>query len=148
MIKSSDEPDYLTGGGMAFQPKEDAAWIAVFRQHMDEMFSYIFNVREQSGGGHDFSPLMDIYESSGSYIIEIDLPGFSEKDFTVMVIGSVLRIEGVKRHEKTEAAMSYICLERHFGRFSSTIEIPRTFDPCRLQSRYERGVLALTVPPR
>ena len=133
---------------MAFQPKEDAAWVSLFRQHMDEMFNYIFSLREHRGGCHEFSPLMDIFESSGSYVIEMDLPGFSERDFTVTLIGSALRIDGVKRHEKTEVAMSYICLERHFGRFSRTIEIPQAFDPGRMQSRYERGVFVLTVPQR
>jgi len=133
---------------MAFQPKEDTPWIALFRQHMDEMFNDIFNLREQYGGCHEFSPLMDIYESAGSYVIEMDLPGFAESDFTVTAIGSALRIEGVKRPEKTEAAMSYICLERHFGRFSRLIEIPAAFDPGRLQSCFARGVLVLTVPQR
>lgn len=133
---------------MAFQPKEDTAWIALFRQHMDEMFNEIFSLREQCGGRHEFSPLMDIYESAGSYVIEMDLPGFSESAFTVTVIGSALRIEGVKRHEKTETAMSYICLERHFGRFGRTIEIPPAFDPGRMQIRFGQGVLVLTVPPR
>jgi HSP20 family protein len=148
MIKSSNRPDKFSGGGMAFQPKEDAAWISVFRQHMDEMFNYIFNLREQRGGGHEFSPLMDVYESAGAYVIELDLPGFSAKDFTVTIIGSSLRIEGVKRQEKSESAMSYICLERHFGRFSRTVEIPQAFNLSRMQSRYVRGVLVVTIPER
>jgi len=132
---------------MAFQPKEDTPWMALFRQHMDEMFNDIFTMREQRGC-HEFSPLMDIYESAGSFVIEIDLPGFAESDFTVTAIGSVLRIEGVKRPEKAEAAMSYICLERHYGRFSRLIDIPAAFDPDRVQSCFARGVLVLTVPQR
>ena len=66
-------------------------------------FNYIFTLREQCGGRHEFSPLMDIYESAGSYVIEMDLPGFSENDFTVTVIGSALRIEGVKRQDKNDS---------------------------------------------
>ena len=133
---------------MGFQPKEDTAWIALFRQHMNDMFNDIFTLRERRGGGHEFSPLMDIYESAGSYVIEMDLPGFSESDITVTVIGSVLRIDGVKRQDKAEAAMSYICLERHFGRFSRSIEIPPAFDPGRMQVSQTQGVLVLTVPHR
>jgi HSP20 family protein len=148
MIKSSNTPDKFSGGGMAFQPKEDTAWIALFRQHMEEMCSDIFSWREQRGGWHEFSPLMDIYESAGSYVIEMDLPGFSESDFMVTVIGSALRIEGVKRHETAGMALNYICLERHFGRFSRTIEIPPAFDPDRMQLRFGTGVLVLSIPPR
>jgi HSP20 family protein len=148
MIKSSNTLGKSGGGCMAFQPKEDAAYLSVFRQHLDEMFNYVFNLREQQMVCHEFSPLMDIYEAAGAFVIEMDLPGFSEKDFTITLSGSTLRIDGVKSHEKAEVAMSYICLERHFGRFNRIIEIPQAFDPDRMQSSYARGVLKITVPQR
>lgn len=133
---------------MAFQPKEDAAYLSVFRKNLDEMFNYVYNLREQQMGCHEFSPLMDIYEAAGAYVIEMDLPGFSEKDFTITLTDSILRIDGVKSHEKAEVAMSYICMERHFGRFSRIIEIPPSFDPDHMQSSYARGVLKIMVPQR
>ena len=133
---------------MAIQPNDSAAWISVFRQYMDEMFNHIFHMREQGGGLHDFSPLVDIYEAAGFFVIELDLPGFSENDFCVNVVGSSIRIEGVKKYDKSESAMSYICLERHFGRFSRTIEIPPAFDQGCLKAVYERGVLSIRVPRR
>lgn len=133
---------------MAFQPNDDAAWISIFRQHMDEMFSYMFRMREQGSGQHEFSPLMDIYESSAQYVIELDLPGFSENDFNVTAVTSTLRIEGVKRQEKSESALSYICLERHFGRFSRSVEIPDAFDPGKIRTTYERGVLLIRIAKR
>lgn len=133
---------------MAFQPNDDAAWISIFRQHMEEMFSYMFRTREQGCGQHEFSPPMDIYESSAQYVIELDLPGFSETDFNVTAAASTLRIEGVKRQEKTESALSYICLERHFGRFSRSVEIPDAFDPGRIRTVYELGVLSIRIAKR
>lgn len=132
---------------MAYQPEDDA-WISVFRQHMDEMFNFIFSMQKHCEGGHEFVPQVDIYETSGRLVIEIDLPGFSQRDYSVTVIGSALRIEGIKRHDKIGAAMSYICLERHFGRFSRTIEIPQGFDPGSVKSRYLHGVLELTLSQR
>jgi len=133
---------------MAIQPNDSAAWISVFRQYMDEMFNHIFHMREHGGGLHDFSPLVDIYEAEGFFVIELDLPGFSENDFNVNVVGSSIRVEGVKKYDKSESAMSYICLERHFGRFSRTIEIPPAFDQGCLKAVYERGVMSIRVPRR
>jgi len=127
---------------MAFQPNDDAAWLSLLRQQMDEMFNHM---KEQGCGRHDFLPHIDIYESAAHYVIEVDLPGFSENDFNVTAVGPTLRIEGVKRQEKTEAAMSYICLERHFGRFSRTLDIPGTFDPGTIRTTYERGVLSIRI---
>lgn len=149
MIKSSDTLDVNSAEGtMAFQPNDDAAWISLFRQHMDEMFSYMFRTKEQGSGQREFLPHMDIYESSAHYVVELDLPGFSENDFNVTTAGSSLRIEGIKRQEKTESAFSYICLERHFGRFSRTVEIPAAFNPDGIRTVYERGVLSIRVPKK
>ena len=130
---------------MTIQPNDDAAWMSLFREHMDEMFNYMFRMRDQGCGRHEFSPYIDIYESLGQYVIEVDLPGFSENDFTVTTVGSSLRIEGVKCQDKNDAAVSYICLERHFGRFSRNIEIPAAFDPGSLQKTFGRGVLTIRI---
>lgn len=130
---------------MAIQPNDDAAWLSLFRQHMDEIFNYMFRIREQGVGEHDFSPYIDIFESSNQLVIEVDLPGFSANDFNITPIGSTLRINGVKRQEKSSPAISYICLERHFGRFSRSVEIPNAFDPGSMQNSFERGVLSIRI---
>lgn len=133
---------------MTIQPNDDAAWMSLFREHMDEMFNYMFRMRDQGCGRHEFSPYIDIYESLGQYVIEVDLPGFSENDFTVTAICSSLRIEGVKCQDKNDAAVSYICLERQFGRFSRCVEIPAAFDPGSLQRTFEKGVLSIRIAKR
>jgi HSP20 family protein len=138
----------LPEGIMAIQPNDDTAWLSLFRQHMDEMFNYMFRMKEQGCGRHEFSPHIDIYESSNQYVIEVDLPGFSENDFSITCIGATLRIEGVKHQEKNAPSISYICLERHFGRFSRSVEIPAVFDPGKIQKTFKRGVLSIRVAKR
>lgn len=133
---------------MAIQPNDDAAWLYLFRQHMDEICSYMFRMREQGFGHHEFSPPVDIYESLHQYVIEVDLPGFSENDFTTTVINGTVCIEGNKRQGKNDPAVNYICLERHFGRFVRNVEIPVAFDPGTLQKAFQRGVLTLRVDRR
>lgn len=128
---------------MAFPPNDAASWIAILRQHMDDMFNFMVHMKD---GGHEFSPQIDVYETADHFAVEMDLPGFSKDDFTVSLVGSSVRVEGVKRLEKIDGAMSYICLERHFGRFSRAVEIPPLFDPNAARARYERGVLSIVVP--
>lgn len=131
---------------MALQPNDAAAWISIFRQHLDEMFNYIFLMKEQGGGQHEFSPQIDVYETADYFVVEFDLPGLTEDDFSVSQLGMVIRIEGVKPLEKTDMAMNFICLERHFGRFSRSVEVPSQFDTSGARAKYERGVLCITVP--
>ncbi len=130
---------------MALQPNE-VAWISILRQHMDEMFNYIFHMKEHDGCHQDFSPPIDLYETADAYVIEMDLPGLAPVDFSVSQLGAVIRIEGVKRLEKTDATMNFICLERHFGRFSRSVEVPAQFDVNGARAAYERGGLRITVP--
>ena len=131
---------------MALQPNDAAAWLSVFRQHLDEMFSHLSDMRGEGSGHFEFSPQLDIYETPDLYVIEIDLPGFAEKDFTVSMTGMNIRIEGIKRQEKAGGCMSYFCLERHFGRFCRILEIPAAFDMNGFSKKYERGVLTLIFP--
>jgi HSP20 family protein len=132
---------------MALQPNDTETWFSIFRQHLDEMFSYIFDMRTQGGGYFEFAPQLDIYETADLYVLEIDLPGFLEGDFSVSVATDAnIRIEGIKRQEKTDGSTSYFCLERHFGRFSRTLAIPPAFDLNGLCKKYERGVLTVTFP--
>lgn len=130
---------------MAFQPSDDAAWLSLLRQQMDEMFTCLFKMKEQGFVNPEFTPHIDIFESSDMFVIEVDLPGFSEDDFSLSINASTLRIEGVKRIDKSAGAMSYICLERHFGRFLRTIEIPAIFNPANRSTEYERGVLTIRI---
>lgn len=123
---------------MTIHSNDDAAWLSLFRQHMDEICNF-------GCGYHEFSPAIDIYESVQQYVIAVDLPGFSENDFSITVINCTVQIEGTKRQEKLDSAVNFICLERHFGRFSRSVEIPAVFDPGSLQKSFERGVLTLII---
>lgn len=130
---------------MSSRQFDSTAWVSVFRRHMDEMMQVIYHLKAQGGNLHEFSPLMDVYETADDFVVELDLPGFNDSDFAVAVSDMTLRIDGVKRHEKPQA-QSYICLERHYGRFSRTLEIPEGFDPAGIQCSFERGVLSISVP--
>jgi HSP20 family protein len=113
---------------------------------MDEMSSFFSRIDHKGRCGHEFTPQLDIYETADAYVVEVDLPGFSEKDFTVSMDGTTLRLEGVKRQDKGERTMSYICLERHFGRFRRSVEVPAEFAADAVRATYERGVLVVAFP--
>jgi len=148
MVKSTKYTAFNCPPGvvMALQPTDAAAWLTVFRQHLDEMFDCIFDLKAQNGSGFEFSPRMDIYETVDFYVIEIDLPGFSEEDYSVAITEATIRIEGAKRQEKAESGVIYFCLERHFGHFCRILEIPPLFNPHNCNKEYKRGVLTVTFP--
>jgi HSP20 family protein len=64
----------------------------------------------------------------------------------VNICCNVLIVQGSKREENHPGQINYHCLERHFGRFFRTVEIPPDVDLDAVAARYEAGVLEVVFP--
>jgi HSP20 family protein len=131
---------------MALIPKEPLEWLNLFRQQMDEIFRYLSTLEGREGFSEkESSPLVDIYETADSFVVEVELPGCQANDITLSVCCSTLVVEAVTR-EEAAPGVNYICLERSTGRFCRAIEIPPTADLGGVQARYKRGLLTVVFP--
>lgn len=131
---------------MAVIPKEPLEWLNLFRQQMDEIFRYLSTLDGRDGlTEQEHAPLVDIYETATSFVVEAELPGCDMKDITLSICCSTLVVEGLTR-EGTVPGVNYICLERVTGRFCRAIEIPPAADLDRVKARYRRGLLTVTFP--
>lgn len=131
---------------MAVIPKEPLEWLNLFRQQMDEIFRYLSTLEGREGlTEKEISPLVDIYETATSFVVEVELPGCQAKDITLSVCCSTLVVEAVVR-EEAGPGVNYICLERSTGRFCRAIEIPPAVDLDRVKARCRRGLLTVQFP--
>jgi HSP20 family protein len=137
----------LQRGDMPVIPKEPLEWLNLFRQQMNEIFRYLSQSMEAREGvsENEISPLVDIYETAESFVVEVELPGCQKKDVTLSLCCSTLVVEGVAR-EESGAGVNYICLERSTGRFCRAIEVPPGADLDGVQARYKRGLLTVVFP--
>jgi HSP20 family protein len=132
---------------MAVIPKDPLDWLVLFRQQINEIFTFLSSIESGEGqGDNEHTPLVDIFETADSFVVEIELPGFDRRDLSLSVCCNTLVIEGVKREEPRDRRVTYICLERRFGRFCRTVEVPPGVDIEGIKASYERGVLAVTFP--
>ena len=133
---------------MSVIPKDPLGWLMLFRQQMNEIFTFLSGLeRSEHLGEHEFTPLLDIYETADSYCIEIELPGLSPEELRLTSCCNTLVIEGQKKKERGgQGYQTYICLERHFGRFCRTLEIPPSCSLDGVTARYDKGVLLVTFP--
>ncbi len=131
---------------MAKIPSDPLDWLPLFRQQINEVFNYISAIELKEPSGEEYIPLVDIFETAESFIVEIDLPGFAREDISLSICCSTLVVEGIKREEPRSDGVNFICLERHFGRFCRAIEIPPAVELDRVAARYEKGVLAVVFP--
>jgi len=131
---------------MAVIPREPLDWLNLFRQQMDEIFRYLSTLEgREEFSEKESSPLVDIYETDRSFVVEVELPGCQAKDITLSICCLTLVVEAVTR-EEAGPGVNYICLERSTGRFCRAIEIPPSADLDGVRARYKRGLLTVVFP--
>lgn len=100
-------------------------------------------------GQTQFQPLvpsMDVSETAKEIEITAELPGLEEKDVQLTVADQVLSIRGEKKSEREEKDKDYHMVERSYGSFSRTVELPPGVDPDAIKATMSKGVLKITIP--
>lgn len=96
--------------------------------------------------GTALMPSMDVAETDKEIEITAELPGLEEKDVQVNVSDNVLTIRGEKRAEKEEKDKNYHVVERSFGSFERTLQLPEGVKADDIKATISKGVLKVTVP--
>ena len=91
-------------------------------------------------------PAVDVVEKEKAYEISAELPGMDEKDIEVTVANGVLTIKGEKKEEKEEKLKDYFVSERHYGSFVRSFRVPEDSEPGKIEARFRKGVLVVTMP--
>jgi HSP20 family protein len=132
---------------MAVIPKDLPDLLSAFQRQMEELFERFLSLEIKGVPGEpEISPPVDCYETAGEFIVEIELPGFRREDLSLGICRNMLIAEGFKKEEEKGKKVRYICLERLFGRFCRTVEIPPAVDASRVTARYNKGILFVTFP--
>ncbi len=87
----------------------------------------------------------DVYEESGNYVIEAELPGFERDEIKVDVEDDRLTISAQRNNEAKEDSDRYIRRERSYNRVCRSF-VMDGLDPDKVSASYNNGVLKLVVP--
>lgn len=99
-------------------------------------------------GASAVAPDVDIRENDKEIILEAELPGIDEKDIEVVVRNGVLSLKGQKRLERDEKKDTYHVVERSYGSFERSFELPDSIDEDQIKADFNKGVLRVVVPKR
>lgn len=89
-------------------------------------------------------PRVDIVEGADSYTIHADLPGLNKEDIKIAVERGTLSITGEKKETvREEKKDRYFHLERRYGSFRRSFNLPDTVDADHITANYKNGVLEL-----
>ena len=91
-------------------------------------------------------PRLDVREDERELCVSVDLPGVNPSDVDVRLDGDLLTISGEKKSETNEQQAGYHVMERGYGRFQRSVQLPFAPDPNQVQADCEHGVLTIRLP--
>ena len=93
------------------------------------------------------TPRVDVRETPDAYILDMDLPGFTEKDVEINLKDRVLSISSKlqeKQEEKKEG--DWLIKERRSSCFSRRFTLPQDIDAEKVTAEFKHGVLSVDIP--
>ena len=106
------------------------------------------NTQDDSLTSSNFAPAVDVYEDEHNVTLKIEVPGINEKDIDVRIENNTLTVHGERKIEKEEKEENYRRVERQYGSFTRTFNLPPTVDAEKVQADYDKGVLKITLPKK
>jgi HSP20 family protein len=112
------------------------------RREIDRLFDDTF-----TRDGDSFTPAVDIRENDNEVRLELELAGLKPEEVEIMAENGVLTIRGEKRSERKEGDESrYQVVERSYGRFMRTFQLPQGVDEDQIKADFEHGLLTVHIP--
>lgn len=91
----------------------------------------------------------DIRENDNSYLLDIDLPGYSKEDIKISVEDGYLTISAKKEETKEESEKgSYIKKERYSGECSRSFYVGEDVEAEDVKASFKNGILTLDIPKK
>ena len=91
-------------------------------------------------------PAADMYETDKELVVELDVPGFEEKELVLEVTDHTLTIKGERLAETEEKRKSYYLQERIEKHFERRFTLPPEVDTEHIDATFRTGVLEVHVP--
>tara|TARA_A100001011_G_scaffold274645_1_gene284131 strand:- start:60 stop:497 length:438 start_codon:yes stop_codon:yes gene_type:complete len=111
----------------------------IFERMIDDNFFYDYD-------NINWTPSVDINESSDTFMITADLPGIKKSDIEVKVEKNVLILNAERKIDKTSSNEKYHFSERKSGTFSRSFKLPKSVKEEKITADFDNGVLSIIIP--
>ena len=110
----------------------------------DDSFRTMREGSGNEGTGFMLSPKVDICQTDEGWEITAELPGVDQEDIDLRLEGDTLTITGEKRDERKDDKNRFV--ERSYGSFTRSFQLPFAPDPDKITAECDRGVLTIKLP--
>ena len=88
----------------------------------------------------------DVKEKDGSYILEIDIPGYDKEDIQIELQDGYVTVTATKNEEKEDKHAKYLKRERFSGMCSRSYYAGENITEEDIKANFKNGILTITLP--
>jgi len=97
-------------------------------------------------------PAVDVRETEKSYILDMELPGYDEKDIEIHIDGASLSIaskqEEINTQEGDKDKGTWLLKERRVSSFTRSFKLPDNANPEEVNAEFKNGILKMEINKR
>src|SRR5712691_8976195 len=119
------------------------------QSEMNRLFDGFFPRPTAVATGTDnrvWMPVVDMYETKDDLILSFELPGVREKDVSLSITGDLLTVKGERSFDQELKDDHTYQVERAYGKFERSVQLPMPVQADRVKATYRDGVLEVRLP--
>jgi len=113
---------------------------------IDSMERRMRRAFEEIGFAPLLLPAADIYETDDEFVVELEVPGYEEKELGIEVTDHMVTVKGERKETKEEVDKTFRLRERLEREFERRFELPVDADTKHVRAKFAKGVLELHTP--
>jgi len=115
------------------------------RREIDRLFDDAFGQGGRSGQT-TWAPAVDVREDEKSLTFEFELPGLRPDQVEITADNGILTVRGQKQDQRSETEGRHHIVERTYGTFSRSFQLPQGMNDDNIEAEFDNGVLTVRVP--
>ena len=92
------------------------------------------------------TPFIDLTETANSLILRAEIPGVYPKDLEIDIVDTLLTIRGETKQEIVGEDENRHRIERRYGSFYRTLQLPCRVILDDVKATYKKGILKIIMP--
>ena len=112
----------------------------------NDLFRPLASVRREELKSTGWIPAVDIRETDDAFEFTAELPGLSKDAVHITIEDNVLTLAGERSWNEDETKDGYRRVERAYGTFSRSFNLPSEVSSDEVTAKFENGLLSVSVP--
>jgi HSP20 family protein len=119
---------------------------------LKERLNHVFESALRRGGASEpgefsgWAPVVDLREERDAFVLTAELPGVPKGVIRIRLEGHTLILEGERPMARESRHAEHLRVERTYGPFSRSFQLPAGVDEKGVAARVSRGVLEVRLP--